>query len=173
MKGFSFTLKEILVFWYAEFAENRWTTIKREFQIRLSVTPGSFFFRYLDSVTNKDSTLPPIPHLHSLLSDDVEPYPEVDIFRLIRTSYEVGLPGVTTLHAQRASAGCVPHTSTANPGCPCFPPGSENWLSKQAAPHQLTASSSREGHWMNGPWAIAWPAWASDAWLCPPRRLIK
>ncbi|XP_043369161.1 TBC1 domain family member 9 isoform X2 [Dermochelys coriacea] len=44
--------------------------------------------RYLDSVTNKDSTLPPIPHLHSLLSDDVEPYPEVDIFRLIRTSYE-------------------------------------------------------------------------------------
>ncbi|KAF6307260.1 TBC1 domain family member 9 [Rhinolophus ferrumequinum] len=44
--------------------------------------------RYLDSVTNKDSTLPPIPHLHSLLSDDVQPYPEVDIFRLIRTSYE-------------------------------------------------------------------------------------
>ncbi|KAM9087778.1 TBC1 domain family member 9 [Megaptera novaeangliae] len=44
--------------------------------------------RYLDSVTNKDSTLPPIPHLHSLLSEDVEPYPEVDIFRLIRTSYE-------------------------------------------------------------------------------------
>lgn len=44
--------------------------------------------RYLDSVTNKDSTLPPIPHLHSLLSDDVEPFPEVDIFRLIRTSYE-------------------------------------------------------------------------------------
>ncbi|XP_033016713.1 TBC1 domain family member 9 [Lacerta agilis] len=44
--------------------------------------------RYLDSVTNKDSTLPPIPHLHSLLSDDVGPYPEVDIFRLIRTSYE-------------------------------------------------------------------------------------
>lgn len=40
-------------------------------------------------MTNKDSTLPPIPHLHSLLSDDVEPYPEVDIFRLIRTSYEV------------------------------------------------------------------------------------
>lgn len=49
-----------------------------------------FLTRYLDSVTNKDSTLPPIPHLHSLLSDDVEPYPEVDIFRLIRSSYEVG-----------------------------------------------------------------------------------
>uniref|UniRef100_A0A8C0W0R2 TBC1 domain family member 9 n=1 Tax=Castor canadensis TaxID=51338 RepID=A0A8C0W0R2_CASCN len=44
--------------------------------------------RYLDSVTNKDSTLPPIPHLHSLLSDDVEPYPAVDIFGLIGTSYE-------------------------------------------------------------------------------------
>uniref|UniRef100_A0A8C2UY11 TBC1 domain family member 9 n=1 Tax=Chinchilla lanigera TaxID=34839 RepID=A0A8C2UY11_CHILA len=44
--------------------------------------------RYLDSVTNKDSTLPPIPHLHSLLTDDVEPYPAVDIFRLIGTSYE-------------------------------------------------------------------------------------
>lgn len=44
--------------------------------------------RYLDSVTNKDSTLPPIPHLHSLLSDDVKPSQEVDIFRLIRTSYE-------------------------------------------------------------------------------------
>lgn len=47
--------------------------------------------RYLDSVTNKDSTLPPIPHLHSLLSDDVGPYPAVDIFRLIGTSYEVGV----------------------------------------------------------------------------------
>ncbi|XP_053112811.1 TBC1 domain family member 9 isoform X2 [Hemicordylus capensis] len=44
--------------------------------------------KYLDSVTNKDSTLPPIPHLHSLLSDDLGPYSEVDIFRLIRTSYE-------------------------------------------------------------------------------------
>ncbi|KAJ8782394.1 hypothetical protein J1605_010102 [Eschrichtius robustus] len=52
--------------------------------------------RYLDSVTNKDSTLPPIPHLHSLLSEDVEPYPEVDIFRLIRTSYEV--PGASQPH---------------------------------------------------------------------------
>ncbi|XP_053559670.1 TBC1 domain family member 9 [Bombina bombina] len=44
--------------------------------------------RYLDSVTNKDSTLPPIPHLHSLLTDDVEPYPEVDIFKLISASYQ-------------------------------------------------------------------------------------
>ncbi|XP_062851361.1 TBC1 domain family member 9 [Trichomycterus rosablanca] len=44
--------------------------------------------RYLDSVTNKDSTLPPIPHLHSLLTDDGEPHPEVDIFKLVCSSYE-------------------------------------------------------------------------------------
>ncbi|XP_062379159.1 TBC1 domain family member 9 [Sardina pilchardus] len=44
--------------------------------------------RYLDSVTNKDSTLPPIPHLHSLLTDDGEPHPEVDIFKLVRSSYD-------------------------------------------------------------------------------------
>ena len=45
--------------------------------------------RYLDSVTNKDSTLPPIPHLHSLLTDNGEPHPEVDIFKLVCSSYEV------------------------------------------------------------------------------------
>uniref|UniRef100_A0A3Q4ARM4 TBC1 domain family member 9 n=1 Tax=Mola mola TaxID=94237 RepID=A0A3Q4ARM4_MOLML len=44
--------------------------------------------RYLDSVTNKDSTLPPIPHLHSLLTDNGEPHPEVDIFKLVCSSYE-------------------------------------------------------------------------------------
>uniref|UniRef100_A0A1A8R453 TBC1 domain family member 9 n=1 Tax=Nothobranchius pienaari TaxID=704102 RepID=A0A1A8R453_9TELE len=44
--------------------------------------------RYLDSVTNKDSTLPPIPHLHSLLTDNGEPHPEVDIFKLVSSSYE-------------------------------------------------------------------------------------
>ncbi|XP_029453254.1 TBC1 domain family member 9 isoform X2 [Rhinatrema bivittatum] len=44
--------------------------------------------RYLVSVTNKDSTLPPIPHFHSIVGDEGEPYPEVDIFTLIRTSYE-------------------------------------------------------------------------------------
>ncbi|XP_018418920.1 PREDICTED: TBC1 domain family member 9 isoform X2 [Nanorana parkeri] len=44
--------------------------------------------RYLDSVSNKDSTLPPIPHLHSLITDDTEPYPEVDIFTLIAASYQ-------------------------------------------------------------------------------------
>ncbi|XP_073405868.1 TBC1 domain family member 9 isoform X1 [Dendrobates tinctorius] len=44
--------------------------------------------KYLDSVSNKDSTLPPIPHLHSLVTDDLEPYPEVDIFTLIASSYQ-------------------------------------------------------------------------------------
>ncbi|KAJ8000704.1 hypothetical protein DPEC_G00183120 [Dallia pectoralis] len=44
--------------------------------------------RYLDSVNNRDSTLPPIPHLHSLLTDDGEPHPEVDIFKLVRSCYE-------------------------------------------------------------------------------------
>uniref|UniRef100_A0A8C2WNM5 TBC1 domain family member 9 n=1 Tax=Cyclopterus lumpus TaxID=8103 RepID=A0A8C2WNM5_CYCLU len=44
--------------------------------------------RYLDSVTNKDSTLPPIPHLHSLLTDNGEPHPDVDIFKLVLSSYE-------------------------------------------------------------------------------------
>ncbi|XP_063776454.1 TBC1 domain family member 9 isoform X3 [Pseudophryne corroboree] len=44
--------------------------------------------RYLDSVSNKDSTLPPIPHLHSLLTDSMEPYPEVDIFAVIADSYQ-------------------------------------------------------------------------------------
>uniref|UniRef100_A0A3Q2XHJ3 TBC1 domain family member 9 n=1 Tax=Hippocampus comes TaxID=109280 RepID=A0A3Q2XHJ3_HIPCM len=44
--------------------------------------------RYLDNVTNKDSTLPPIQHLHSLLTDNGEPHPEVDIFKLVRNSYE-------------------------------------------------------------------------------------
>lgn len=40
-------------------------------------------------MTNKDSTLPPIPHLHSLLTDNGDPHPEVDIFKLVHSSYEV------------------------------------------------------------------------------------
>lgn len=55
----------------------------------LNVTNRLVSLRYLDSVTNKDSTLPPIPHLHSLLTDNGEPHPEVDIFKLVRSSYEV------------------------------------------------------------------------------------
>lgn len=62
--------------------------------------------RYLDNVTNKDSTLPPIPHLHSLLTDNGEPHPEVDIFKLVRSSYEV-------LHLDDL---CFPPLSDSHPG---------------------------------------------------------
>ncbi|KAI4833282.1 hypothetical protein KUCAC02_016192 [Chaenocephalus aceratus] len=40
------------------------------------------------TVLGQDSTLPPIPHLHSLLTDNGEPHPDVDIFKLVRSSYE-------------------------------------------------------------------------------------
>lgn len=53
-------------------------------------------------MTNKDSTLPPIPHLHSLLTDNGEPHPEVDIFKLVRSSYEVSI----LCHANLAHA-CI------------------------------------------------------------------
>lgn len=57
--------------------------------LKLIQHPSFVCSRYLDSVTNKDSPLPPIPHLHSLLTDNGEPHPEVDIFKLVRSSYEV------------------------------------------------------------------------------------
>ncbi|XP_018110430.1 TBC1 domain family member 9B isoform X3 [Xenopus laevis] len=44
--------------------------------------------RYLDNVLNKQSVSPPIPHLHALLTIGDEPPPEVDIFNLIKASYE-------------------------------------------------------------------------------------
>lgn len=73
------------------------------------------YLRYLDSVTNKDSTLPPIPHLHSLLSDDVGPYPAVDIFRLIGTSYEVGvLPSCDLTVPQCPPSSSAGHTAPPN-----------------------------------------------------------
>lgn len=45
--------------------------------------------RYLDNVVNRQSISPPIPHLHALLTSGDEPPLEVDIFELIKTSYEV------------------------------------------------------------------------------------
>lgn len=50
-----------------------------------------FFFlhRYLDNVVNRQSVSPPIPHLHALLTSGDDPPLEIDIFDLIRTSYEV------------------------------------------------------------------------------------
>ncbi|CAH2275973.1 TBC1 domain family member 9B isoform X2 [Pelobates cultripes] len=44
--------------------------------------------RYLDNVVNKQSVSPPIPHLHALLTSGDDPPVEVDIFDLIKASYE-------------------------------------------------------------------------------------
>ncbi|XP_040200924.1 TBC1 domain family member 9B isoform X2 [Rana temporaria] len=44
--------------------------------------------RYLDNVLNKQSVSPPIPHLHALLTIGDEPPIEVEIFDLIKASYE-------------------------------------------------------------------------------------
>ncbi|XP_053320153.1 TBC1 domain family member 9B isoform X2 [Spea bombifrons] len=44
--------------------------------------------RYLDNVVNRQSVSPPIPHLHALLTNGDEPPVEVDIFDLIKASYE-------------------------------------------------------------------------------------
>uniref|UniRef100_A0A8C6KEP3 TBC1 domain family member 9B n=1 Tax=Nothobranchius furzeri TaxID=105023 RepID=A0A8C6KEP3_NOTFU len=44
--------------------------------------------RYLDNVVNKQTVAPPIPHLHAVLTSGDEPPPEIDIFDLIKSSYE-------------------------------------------------------------------------------------
>ncbi|KAM9253749.1 TBC1 domain family member 9B isoform 1-T1 [Dugong dugon] len=44
--------------------------------------------RYLDNVVNKQSVSPPIPHLHALLTSGDDPPVEVDIFELLKVSYE-------------------------------------------------------------------------------------
>ncbi|KAM7418268.1 hypothetical protein PAMA_017766 [Pampus argenteus] len=44
--------------------------------------------RYLDNVVNKQTVAPPIPHLHALLTTGDEPPPEIDVFDLIKSSYE-------------------------------------------------------------------------------------
>ncbi|XP_029439110.1 TBC1 domain family member 9B isoform X2 [Rhinatrema bivittatum] len=44
--------------------------------------------RYLDNVVNRQSVSPPIPHLHALLTSGDEPPPKIDIFELIKASYE-------------------------------------------------------------------------------------
>ncbi|XP_012588776.1 PREDICTED: TBC1 domain family member 9B isoform X2 [Condylura cristata] len=44
--------------------------------------------RYLDNVVNKQSISPPIPHLHALLTSRDSPPAEVDIFDLLKVSYE-------------------------------------------------------------------------------------
>lgn len=47
--------------------------------------------RYLDNVVNKQTVTPPIPHLHALLTSGDTPPPEIDVFDLIKSSYEVSL----------------------------------------------------------------------------------
>uniref|UniRef100_A0A3Q3W9X4 TBC1 domain family member 9B n=1 Tax=Mola mola TaxID=94237 RepID=A0A3Q3W9X4_MOLML len=44
--------------------------------------------RYLDNVVNKQTVAPPIPHLHALLTCGDDPPPEIDVFDLIKSSYE-------------------------------------------------------------------------------------
>uniref|UniRef100_A0A8C7CVQ6 TBC1 domain family member 9B n=1 Tax=Oncorhynchus kisutch TaxID=8019 RepID=A0A8C7CVQ6_ONCKI len=44
--------------------------------------------RYLDNVVNKQTVSPPIPHLHALLTSGDEPPPEIDVFQLIKSSYD-------------------------------------------------------------------------------------
>ncbi len=45
--------------------------------------------RYLDNVVNNQTISPPIPHLHALLTSGNNPPPEIDVFELIKASYEV------------------------------------------------------------------------------------
>lgn len=52
---------------------------------------SSAFCRYLDNVVNKQSVSPPIPHLHALLTSGDDPPAEVDIFELLKVSYEVSI----------------------------------------------------------------------------------
>ncbi|KAK2904594.1 TBC1 domain family member 9B isoform X1 [Channa argus] len=44
--------------------------------------------RYLDNVVNKQTVATPIPHLHALLTSGDDPPREIDIFDLIKSSYE-------------------------------------------------------------------------------------
>ncbi|XP_061690468.1 TBC1 domain family member 9B isoform X3 [Syngnathoides biaculeatus] len=44
--------------------------------------------RYLDNVVNKQLATAPVPRLHALLTGGDEPPPEIDVFDLVKTSYE-------------------------------------------------------------------------------------
>ncbi|XP_061541189.1 TBC1 domain family member 9B isoform X1 [Phycodurus eques] len=44
--------------------------------------------RYLDNVVNKQIATPPVPHPHALLTGGDEPPPEIDVFDLVKSSYE-------------------------------------------------------------------------------------
>ncbi|XP_078267784.1 TBC1 domain family member 9B-like isoform X1 [Rhinoraja longicauda] len=44
--------------------------------------------RYLDNICNRQAASPPIPHLHALLTSGDDPPSQVDVFELIKASYE-------------------------------------------------------------------------------------
>uniref|UniRef100_A0A3P9KHH0 TBC1 domain family member 9B n=1 Tax=Oryzias latipes TaxID=8090 RepID=A0A3P9KHH0_ORYLA len=44
--------------------------------------------RYLDNVVNRQTVSAPIPHLHTLLTSGDDPPPEIDVFDLLKSSYE-------------------------------------------------------------------------------------
>lgn len=48
--------------------------------------------RYLDNVVNNQTAAAPIPHPHARLTTGEDPPDEMDIFSLIKSSYEVGAP---------------------------------------------------------------------------------
>uniref|UniRef100_A0A673A3V1 TBC1 domain family, member 9 (with GRAM domain) n=1 Tax=Sphaeramia orbicularis TaxID=375764 RepID=A0A673A3V1_9TELE len=67
--------------------------IKVIFQVQTLVTYSNSEYllrgcRYLDNVVNKQTVAPPTPHLHALLTSGDEPPPEIDVFDLIKSSYE-------------------------------------------------------------------------------------
>lgn len=46
-------------------------------------------FRYLDNVVNDQTAAAPIPHLHARLTSGEDPPAQMDVFSLIKWSYEV------------------------------------------------------------------------------------
>lgn len=62
---------------------------------------SSTLHRYLDNVVNKQSISPPIPHLHALLTSGDDPPAEVDIFDLLKVSYEVSTHWLQLGHFQQ------------------------------------------------------------------------
>uniref|UniRef100_A0A8D0H7I9 TBC1 domain family member 9B n=1 Tax=Sphenodon punctatus TaxID=8508 RepID=A0A8D0H7I9_SPHPU len=62
--------------------------IKLILQISLAILDANMEKLYLDNVVNQQSVSPPIPHLHALLTSGDDPPLEIDIFELLKTSYE-------------------------------------------------------------------------------------
>lgn len=61
-------------------------------------------------MVNKQSVSPPVPHLHALLTSGDDPPEEVDIFDLLKVSYEVSSHRgcmARSFHLVRVSAGSL------------------------------------------------------------------